>query len=358
MRRRNAWIITKKDLDEFRHQKFVIGSIIAMPILLGVILPGLMMVPILSMAPSTGPVWDVDQLVQTGVLPEDFVIPMTNESYEYTTVKGVAVKNCSLYNCFISHAVLDGCHIEESMVTNSVLVQSYVNQTQLWNVTLIQSKGVALEGDHIVAVDSSVTFTKEKPSEVTTVVPLILNMVLMVFIIVPATLPTIIATYSIVGEKNNRSLEPLLATPTTDGEILAGKIFSSFLPSMGATLLAFVLGVIVLDVLLTPFLGYPPLPNLIWLLSILLIAPTACLMSILACVIVSSKVSDVRAAQQVGGFVVMPVVALMLAVVSGFILLSPVMVLVFTGFYALLDVGLFYVAKAIFHRENILVNWK
>ena len=183
------------------------------------------------------------------------------------------------------------------------------------------------------------------------------NMVLMIFIIVPATLPTIIATYSIVGEKNNRSLEPLLATPTSDGELLAGKIFSAFLPSMGSTYLAFTLGVVLLDVVLIPKFGYPLLPNLTWILTMVLLAPTACLMSILACVLVSSKVSDVRAAQQLGGFIVMPVVVLMLGVLSGFIFLSPVMIVVFAGIYSCLDFGLFYFAKVIFNRENILTTW-
>jgi len=183
------------------------------------------------------------------------------------------------------------------------------------------------------------------------------NMVLMIFIIIPATLPTIIATYSIVGEKNNRSLEPLLATPTTDGELLAGKIFSAFIPSMGATLLAFTLGVVLLDIVLIPKVGYPLLPNLTWIFSMVFLAPTACLMSVLACVLVSSKVSDVRAAQQLGGFVIMPVVVLMLGVLSGFIFLSPIMVLVFAGLYGCLDLGLFYFAKAIFSREKILTKW-
>jgi ABC-2 type transport system permease protein len=183
------------------------------------------------------------------------------------------------------------------------------------------------------------------------------NMVLMIFIIVPATLPTIIATYSIVGEKNNRSLEPLLATPTTDGELLAGKIFSAFIPSMASTYLAFSLGVLLLDIVLIPKVGYPLLPNLTWILSMLLLAPSACLMSVLACVLVSSKVSDVRAAQQLGGFIVMPVVVLMLGVLSGFIFLSPVMIFIFAGLYGCLDLGLFYFAKAIFNRETILTKW-
>jgi len=80
-------------------------------------------------------------------------------------------------------------------------------------------------------------------------------------------------------------------------------------------------------------------------------------MSILACVLISSKVSDVRAAQQVGGFVVMPVVALMLAVISGFVFLAPIMIFAIAGVYGCIDLCLFYFARAIFNREGILVKW-
>ncbi len=55
------------------------------------------------------------------------------------------------------------------------------------------------------------------------------------FIIGAATLPTSIASYSILGEKVEKSLEPLLATPTTDGEILLGKSLASLIPPIGAT---------------------------------------------------------------------------------------------------------------------------
>lgn len=225
------------------------------------------------------------------------------------------------------------------------------------NVTVIRTEGIQLDGRFILAISSDLIFLRTKSSEIDQVIPLMLNMILMIFIIVPATLPTIIATYSIVGEKNNRSLEPLLATPTTDGELLAGKIFSAFIPSMGATLLAFTLGVILLDIMVIPKIGYPLLPTLTWILSMVLLAPTACLMSVLACVLVSSKVSDVRAAQQLGGFVVMPVILLMLGVLAGFIFLSPVMIFVFAGLYGCLDLGLFFFAKAIFNREAILTKW-
>jgi ABC-2 type transport system permease protein len=315
-----------------------------------------MFVPLVTMVPLERP-WDVDGLLEIGTLPDDARAPSTNQTMENTSFSSTVIshkilKNTHLNNCIILSCVLDNTTVVDSTIQNSSLSSSFLN-----NVTVIRSEGTGLDGRYILAVSSNLAFTKTKPSDIDQVLPMMFNMVLMIFIIVPATLPTIIATYSIVGEKNNRSLEPLLATPTTDGELLAGKIFSAFIPSMASTYLAFSLGVLLLDIVLIPKVGYPLLPNLTWILSMLLLAPTACLMSVLACVLVSSKVSDVRAAQQLGGFIVMPVVVLMLGVLSGFIFLSPVMIFVFAGLYGCLDLGLFYFVKAIFNRETILTKW-
>jgi len=356
MRWRNAWIVMRKDLDEFKKQKLVIGSIIAMPIVLGVIMPLALFVPLITTTPVTT-FWDVPGLLEIGTLPDNVSSPWTNQSLANVSLSSAVIQHTVLTNARLSNCIIFACAIKNSTVSNSTIRESNLTRSFLSNTTLIHSEGIGLDGRFILAVQSNLAFTKTKPSELTLVLPMIFNLILMIFIVVPATLPTIIATYSIVGEKNNRSLEPLLATPTTDGELLAGKIFSSFIPSMGSTLLAFVLGVVLLDFVLIPRVGYPLLPNLIWILAILLIAPTACLMSVLACVLVSSKVSDVRAAQQLGGFVVMPVVVLMLGVLSGLLLLSPLTVIVFAGLYGSIDLGLFYFARAIFNRESILTKW-
>src|SRR4029450_3613219 len=58
------------------------------------------------------------------------------------------------------------------------------------------------------------------------------------FLLLPMLLPSIIASYSIVGEKSNRTLEPLLATPIKTGELLTGKILASLLPTMLLTWVA------------------------------------------------------------------------------------------------------------------------
>ena len=50
------------------------------------------------------------------------------------------------------------------------------------------------------------------------------------FMLIPLFIPVNIAAYSIVGEKTTHSLEPLLATPISTGELLAGKNLASVIP--------------------------------------------------------------------------------------------------------------------------------
>ncbi len=59
--------------------------------------------------------------------------------------------------------------------------------------------------------------------------------IIYIFVVLATVLPSTIAAYSIVGEKVEKTLEPLLATPTTDGEILLGKSIASFIPPILST---------------------------------------------------------------------------------------------------------------------------
>jgi len=76
------------------------------------------------------------------------------------------------------------------------------------------------------------------------------------FIIIASLIPTSMASYNFVGEKVEKSLEPLLATPVTDNEILLGKSIASFLPSMAATFLGGVIYMILIDIITQHQLGY------------------------------------------------------------------------------------------------------
>lgn len=178
------------------------------------------------------------------------------------------------------------------------------------------------------------------------------------FALIPVILPAVMGSYSIVGEKIEKSLEPLLATPTTDGELLLGKSLATFLPTMGVTYIGAALFVSIMDVWSYTKLGLFLLPNLDLGLILGLIGPLACVLSVEANVIISSRMNDIRAAQQMGTIVVLPLLLLLVFSVDITTIPFVTVVLVLAGVLAAFDVGLFFVSKATFQREEILTKWK
>jgi ABC-2 type transport system permease protein len=132
------------------------------------------------------------------------------------------------------------------------------------------------------------------------------------FLLIPAMVPMAIATQSVIGEKVARSLEPQLATPLEVGELLAGKTLAAALPAVAATW-----GVFALYGLVNGAIADPILTRLIfsevWLVAMATLVPLICILSVLLGIVVSSRVNDPRTAQQIGGFVVIPIIAVAVA---------------------------------------------
>ncbi len=116
------------------------------------------------------------------------------------------------------------------------------------------------------------------------------------FVIAAATVPTAIATYCIVGEKVEKSLEPLLSTPTTDREILLGKSLAAFVPVISAIWVGSVLYMTLTDGLTRAEFSPPYFPNVQIAILLLALTPLACLFTIEVSVLVSVRVADVRSA--------------------------------------------------------------
>lgn len=179
------------------------------------------------------------------------------------------------------------------------------------------------------------------------------------YLILAGVIPTSIASYSIVGEKVEKCLEPLLATPTTDGEILLGKGISAFLPPIAAILGGSALFMALMDLVTRGTLGYDFFPNWNAGIVLFLMVPLAAIMSVEWNVIVSSRVSDVRAAMQLGALVVLPFGGIYVAGELNLIPLGDTNILLaIAGILLLVDVLLLYVARATFRREEILTKWK
>lgn len=219
--------------------------------------------------------------------------------------------------------------------------------------------GVVLPIIFIFALNAEITSGALSHEQALAAAGQIVDLATMYFVLIPAILPSIIASYSFVGEKIEKSLEPLLATPTTDGELLLGKSLASFIPCMVVTYVGAAISAIIIDVwsVTTNQIGTILIPNQYWLLVIGVIAPLACIMSVEANIIVSSKVNDIRAAQQLGGLIVLPLIFLVIFA-STSAQLSTIIALVVIVALAVADIGLFYLSKATFQREEILTKWK
>ena len=219
--------------------------------------------------------------------------------------------------------------------------------------------GVVLPIIFIFALNAEITSGALSHEQALAAAGQIVDLATMYFVLIPAILPSIIASYSFVGEKIEKSLEPLLATPTTDGELLLGKSLASFIPCMVVTYVGAAISAIIIDAwsLTTSQIGTILIPNPYWLMVIGVIAPLACIMSVEANIIVSSKVNDIRAAQQLGGLIVLPLVFLVIFA-STSAQLSTIITIVVIAALAVADIALFYLSKATFQREEILTKWK
>jgi ABC-2 type transport system permease protein len=191
-----------------------------------------------------------------------------------------------------------------------------------------------------------------------TTLEFVVNFATNYFVIIAVVLPTIIASYSFVGEKVEKSLEPLLATPTTDGELLFGKSLAAFLPCMGATYIGAVIFVSLVDYASFSHLGVLLLPNALWAVVNGLMAPLACILSVEVNIIISSRVNDIRAAQQLGVFAILPIILVMIlaSTVTTIPLLQ--LSLIVVAVLAVADAVMLFLSKATFQREEILTKWK
>ena len=177
------------------------------------------------------------------------------------------------------------------------------------------------------------------------------------FLLIPMMMPVYIAAYSIVGEKESKSLEPLLATPISVWELLLAKSSAAVIPSVILTWLAF--GVFVgggYFIMPEPvFLG---MIRPVWLVGMALFSPLLALLSVFSGMIISSRMNDPRAAQQVTGIFVVPIIGLSMAVLAGKIFLSVSLVIMASAITLLVDCAVLYFAVKLFQRETILTRWK
>ena len=216
---------------------------------------------------------------------------------------------------------------------------------------------IYFEGIVSIGIPFIIRFIATKPGA-EALLPAFMNAFSFLYVIGAALAPVGIASYSLIGEKVQKSLEPLLATPTTDEEILAGKSIAAFLPAIGANYIGALIFMVLADLFTHRTLNYLYFPNWDIAIILFLLAPLACILAVGYNILVSSRVNDVRTAQQLGTLILLPFAAVYVLSELKVLELTTGNLLIMTAVLAVIDVIVFYLVKATFQREEILTKWK
>jgi ABC-type Na+ efflux pump permease subunit len=173
------------------------------------------------------------------------------------------------------------------------------------------------------------------------------------YLIMPVFVPILVSSHAVAGEKERRTLEPLLASPITGLELLVGKSLASLVPSFIICLVAFALLCVTVDVV-TVSLGSLLLPNKMWTFGVLVIAPLFAFFGNGVAVLISARVNDARLAQQLSGLFVLPLVGLSAGQFAGFLKAGSVYYGVLGALVLCLDVLLLVAATRLFDREKLM----
>jgi ABC-2 type transport system permease protein len=186
----------------------------------------------------------------------------------------------------------------------------------------------------------------------------IVSTFMIMFMLIPLFVPVNIAAYSIVGEKTTRSLEPLLATPITTGELLSGKNLASVIPAIIATWVGF--AIFAIGTLLISGSGAltTALLDPMWLIAVFIAGPLMAVLSVNFSIMVSSRVNDPRVAEQLSAVVILPLLAVFFGQISGLFILNSTLILIMCLVLIFVDMLMVYLAIRLFQRETILTRWK
>jgi ABC-type transport system involved in multi-copper enzyme maturation permease subunit len=166
------------------------------------------------------------------------------------------------------------------VVILTVFFPSLMNFTASQAVTFVEKYGAPLIGDRLIPF------------------------LLMIVGFFPISVSLVIALESFVGEKERRSIEPLLSSPLKDWQLYLGKLLAAMVPPLFASYL----GIIVYLVSIYLQIGW--MPDVLLLVQIVLLTSVQALVMVSGAIVVSAQTTSVRAANLLASFIIIPMALL------------------------------------------------
>jgi ABC-type transport system involved in multi-copper enzyme maturation permease subunit len=181
--------------------------------------------------------------------------------------------------------------------------------------------------------------------------------VLLYLLGIPALVPSFVAAYSVVGERQQGTLEPVLTTPIRGEELLLGKALAALLPSLAVAYVVYGLFLACVELFAAPAVASAliRLPDLLAQLSF---TPLLAGWSIWIAILISTRSNDIRVAQQFAMLASLPSIAMTTLVALNVITVSLGAGLIAATALLLLNGIGWRLVSAMFDRERLIVGTK
>ena len=178
---------------------------------------------------------------------------------------------------------------------------------------------------------------------------------LLLLLVAPVVMPATIAAYSVVGEREQGTLEPVLTTPVRREELLLGKATAALIPSVGIAYLLFAIVVTAVHIGASQIVV-----NDIWqaqnFLAQALFSPLLAGWAIWVGIAISARSSDVRVAQQLGTLASLPPLAIVALITYQVITPGVGTALILASILAVADALGWWFVGTVFNRERLITG--
>ena len=174
-------------------------------------------------------------------------------------------------------------------------------------------------------------------------------------LVIPVTVPAVLASYSVVGEREQGTLEPILTTPIRRGEFLIGKALAAFVPAIVISYAVFGIFLAAAAVFAHPAIASAVFSGTHVLVQ-LLFTPLLAGWAIWIGIAVSIRSADVRVAQQLGTLASLPPLVVLALISLNVITASTALAIVLAVALLAFDLLAWRVVAAMFDRERLVTG--
>jgi len=177
-------------------------------------------------------------------------------------------------------------------------------------------------------------------------------------LLIPSVMPNMLAAFTVVGEREQGTLEPLLTTPISQREFIAGKGAAVLIPTMVLTYAIYGLFLIATELFAKPVVSSAVFDQGALLVALIALAPLLACWSIAVGMAVSVRATEIRVAQQLGTLASIPPVILVLILAVGVIHPTLSVAIIFALVLLAIDVRAIRIVAHMMNRERLVTGSK